>query len=73
MIQNQDVIRIFRRMLAAAALMIGVFSCSSAKSSVETDKGMPLPADSLSRHGSPMPEGFIPTAPPVVVPHVWNE
>lgn len=61
------------RIWAAGALIICAFSCSSTKSSVKTDNKLPVPADSLSPHGSPMPEGFVPTAPPVVVPHAWNE
>lgn len=64
---------------AAIAMTISAVSCGTVKSvpqengtqSAETQQ---QPAsNSLSNHGSPMPEGFTPTHPPVVIPHGWNE
>ena len=62
---------------AAIALMVSVASCGTARSVPQengTQKTETQPAtDTLSNHGTPMPEGFVPTHPPVVVPHGWNE
>lgn len=75
-----DLIEIMKKTLkisAAVALTMSVASCGTARSvsqengtqQVETQPA----ADTLSNHGTPMPEGFVPTHPPVVVPHRWNE
>ena len=62
---------------AAIALMVSVASCGTARtvsqeSGAQQSETQPA-TDTLSNHGTPMPEGFIPTHPPVVVPHGWNE
>ena len=64
---------------AATALIMNAVSCGTARSVPQESGTQPTetqhqPAsDSLSNHGSPMPEGFTPTHPPVVIPHGWNE
>lgn len=62
---------------AAIALTMSVASCGTARSVSQessTQQAETQPAtDTLSNHGTPMPEGFVPTHPPVVVPHGWNE
>lgn len=62
---------------AAIALMVSAVSCGTARSVPQengTQQTETQPAaDTLSNHGTPMPEGFVPTHPPVVVPHGWNE
>ena len=62
---------------AAIALTMSVASCGTARSVSQEDgtrqsETQPA-ADTLSNHGTPMPEGFVPTHPPVLVPHRWNE
>lgn len=62
---------------AAITLTVSTVSCGAAKSvpqkndvqSAETQ----VASDSLSNHGTSMPEDFVPTHPPVVIPHGWNE
>ena len=58
-------------------MIMSAVSCGTARSVPQENGTQPTgeqPAsDSLSNHGSPMPEGFTPTHPPVVVPHKWNE
>ena len=62
---------------AAIALTMSVVSCGTARSVSQeggTQQTETQPAaDTLSNHGTPMPEGFVPTHPPVVIPHGWNE
>lgn len=62
---------------AAIALTMSAVSCGTARSVSQessTQQAETQPAtDTLSNHGTPMPEGFVPTHPPVVVPHGWNE
>lgn len=62
---------------AAVALTLSAVSCGTARSVSQehgTQQAEKQPAtDTLSNHGSPMPEDFVPTHPPVVVPHKWNE
>ncbi|MCQ2051582.1 MAG: hypothetical protein MJY74_05200 [Bacteroidaceae bacterium] len=56
---------------------MSVASCGTARSVSQeggTQQSETQPAtDTISNHGTPMPEGFVPTHPPVVVPHGWNE
>ncbi len=61
---------------AAIALTMSAVSCGTARS-VPQDNGtqqtdIQPAADTLSNYGTPMPEGFVPTHPPVVVSHRWN-
>ena len=64
---------------AAIALTMSAVSCGTARSvsrengTQSTESQQRPTSDSLSNHGTPMPEGFTPTHPPVVIPHGWNE
>lgn len=65
------------RVSAAAALLISSISCGTARPVQQEKSSRPTEAksevDSISNHNSFMPEGFIPTHPPVLIPHKRNE
>lgn len=63
--------------LVSIVLIMGATSCGTVKSVSQENSGSSAKVqsvqDSISHHGTPMPEGFTPTHPPVVVPYRWNE
>ena len=69
--------KIALKISATLALTMSAVSCGttrrvSQENNTQSVESQPA-ADTLSNHGTPNPEGFVPTHPPVVIPHGWNE